>query len=134
MVELVRQSDDRVISPRLEIASTFVARFWGWQFRPRPADDAAIAIVPCHSVHTCWMRFAIDVAFLDGQGSVLSVITDLRPWRFTWPVRGALIAIEFPSGGGQLQPGDRCVLRAMPGLPPLHPALANMTKTTDAPV
>ena len=53
---------------------------------------------PCDSVHMLGMRFPIDVAFLDREGRVLRTAESLRPWRATWPVRGARCALELPAG------------------------------------
>jgi uncharacterized membrane protein (UPF0127 family) len=41
----------------------------------------ALLIPGCDSVHTAWMRFAIDVVFLDADGRVLRVATGVTPWR-----------------------------------------------------
>jgi len=50
-------------------------------------------------VHTCFMRFAIDVAYLDERGRVIAVRENMKPWRI-WVVRdkSALMALELPTG------------------------------------
>ena len=54
-------------------------------------------IRPTWSVHTAFMRFAIDVVFLDEELTVLKVARRLRPWRAAarWRAHSAL---ELPAG------------------------------------
>jgi uncharacterized membrane protein (UPF0127 family) len=58
----------------------------------------ALLIRPCSSVHSFFMRFPIDVVFLDREGVVLKVYAPLRPWRASTWVRGARQALEMPAG------------------------------------
>lgn len=96
-----------VVVPRLQIASTFWRRFAGWQFRSRPAPGEGLLLAPENAVHTCCMRFAIDLAFLSREGEVLRTVRELPPWRATWPVRGAVATLEQPAGELKLAPGDQ---------------------------
>jgi len=52
---------------------------------------------PAPSVHTFFIRFAIDVVFLARDGEVLKVVSRLRPWRTTG-ARGAKAVVEFAPG------------------------------------
>ena len=45
-----------------------------------------------------FMRFALDVVFIDGDGRVVRVLDSIRPWRASSLVRGAKAAIELPAG------------------------------------
>src|SRR5207253_305834 len=49
--------------------------------RPPLAADAGLLLCDCPSVHTAFMRFAIDVVYLDRDGVVLKCVPGLRPWR-----------------------------------------------------
>ena len=55
-------------------------------------------IEPTWSVHTWFMRFPIDVVFLDGDGRVLRIVEAMPPWRMA-ARRGARVALELPAGG-----------------------------------
>jgi hypothetical protein len=61
------------------------------------ATGEALLLRPCSSIHTFFMRFAIDVVFLDRDGRVLKVVEHLVPWRASW-CRGAREAIEVAAG------------------------------------
>jgi uncharacterized protein len=54
-------------------------------------------IRPTWSVHTAFMRFAIDVVFLNEDLTVLKIVQRLRPWRAAFR-RGAHQALELPVG------------------------------------
>lgn len=69
----------------IEIADTFWRRFRGLMGRKSIAPSHALLLCPCFSVHMCFMRFPIDVAFMkrheDGEGwQVVKVARGLRPW------------------------------------------------------
>ena len=56
-----------------------------------------LLIKPCGSVHMFFMRFAIDVVFLDRELSVVGVVPELRPWRMAGR-RGAKVTLELAAG------------------------------------
>ena len=58
----------------------------------------ALHLDPCTSVHTAFMRFAIDVVFLDGDRQVLKLSPNLRPFRMSGMLRGSGSVIELPTG------------------------------------
>ena len=67
----------------------------------------ALRIRNCGSIHTCFMRFALDVVFLDADHRM---IRGLRPWRMAWGGRAARTALEWTAGSlpdEGLHPGDR---------------------------
>jgi uncharacterized membrane protein (UPF0127 family) len=49
------------------------------------------------SVHTFFMRFPIDVVFLDKDKTIVRIAHSVRPWR-TAGARGAAAALELPAG------------------------------------
>lgn len=61
-----------------------------------PAQEA-LWLRPCNSIHTFWMRFAIDVLFLDRQLRIVKLIENLRPFRLTLPSPHAASVIEMPA-------------------------------------
>jgi uncharacterized membrane protein (UPF0127 family) len=44
-------------------------------------DGVALEIPRCRSVHTCGMRFALDLAWLDGERRVVRIDRAVPPWR-----------------------------------------------------
>ena len=89
--------DGREAAVRVRVASTWLARAVGLLATPRLDDPAGLWIVPFNSVHTCGMRYAIDVVFVDGAGGVLRVVPMLKPWRMA-ACRGARATLELRAG------------------------------------
>jgi uncharacterized membrane protein (UPF0127 family) len=82
------------------VARSFRDRLFGLMgVRALPAG-CALLFPGCDSVHTAWMRVAIDVVFLDDAGGVLAVRRGLRPWRVA-RCRGAAAVLECPAGGAE---------------------------------
>lgn len=81
-----------------------------------PGGYEGLAFGRCSSLHTCFMRFPLDIVFVR-DGVVTRIARDVRPWRFVWGGRG-VDAIEFPAGAARrlgLEPGAR--LTAVPVTP-----------------
>lgn len=87
------------VATEVRIADAHWSRLRGLM-ATRPAEfgfGQALWIVPCHGVHTCLMRFAIDLIYLDAEHVVVHVEENLRPWRLA-PIRmDAKTVLEVPS-------------------------------------
>ena len=75
--------------------------------------DEGLWIVPCGMVHTCFMRFAIDVVFLDRGLVVQKVAQRLVPWRLSPWVPSAHSVLECAAGslGGSVEIGDQLEIK-----------------------
>jgi uncharacterized membrane protein (UPF0127 family) len=87
-----------VLAARVEEATRPLSRLKGLLGRAQLAEGEALLIAPCTSIHTFFMRFPIDVIFLDGDGRALRALEDLGPWRATRIYPHAACAIELPAG------------------------------------
>lgn len=73
-----------------------------------PAGEGLL-LEPAWSIHTWFMRFSIDVVFLDRDRRVLAVFPSLPPWRLVSGTRKATTVLEFGAGTldrTPLHPGD----------------------------
>jgi len=73
-------------------------RMKGLLGRASLAEGEALQIDPCNSIHTFFMRFPIDVLFVDKEGLVLRAFSAIRPWRLTRVYFQAKSVIELPAG------------------------------------
>src|SRR5262245_7059957 len=71
----------RVDGRRVRLATTRRARLVGLALTDRDRAGSGLLIPGCRSIHTFGMRFPIDVAFLDADGSVISRRLRVRPRR-----------------------------------------------------
>ena len=95
VVDLTR-SDGRLVC-RARVARSFVARFRGLMLTGPLESGTGLLFPRTSSVHTHFMRYPIDVVFLDADGRVVSIRPALRPWRFA-SSRGARSVLELPPG------------------------------------
>lgn len=79
-------------------ADGFFLRLRGLMFKKSLPPDSALVIAPCSAIHTFFMRFPIDAAFIGRDGAVLRVTRNIRPWRLAGPVAKARMVIETAAG------------------------------------
>jgi uncharacterized membrane protein (UPF0127 family) len=123
-VALANDDGDVVVEHCL-LADTALSRCRGLLGRSGLSSGEGMLLRPTSSVHTAFMRFAIDVVFLDRADRVLKVADDLGPWRMAG-CRGARAALELPAGEARrrgLKPGVSLtqVWRSAPGTSLAHP-------------
>ena len=78
-------------------ADRFVARLAGLLFSSPLQPGHGLLLVPCASVHTAFMRYSIDVVFLDRAGRIRRIVPHLAPWRAAASI-GAHQALELAAG------------------------------------
>ena len=88
----------QTVVPHVRTAARFHERFLGLMGRAPIGRGAALWLSPCGSIHTCFMRFAIDVIFLDADGKVLRIARRVRPWRLAWAPQATHSVVELESG------------------------------------
>ena len=110
-MRILSEETGRAVCERCVDADGAVARARGLLGRTELPRGEGILLRPAGSVHTFFMRFPIDVVFLDGEGRVLRVAADVRPWRAV-AKRGARAVLELAAGECErrgVSVGDRLV-------------------------
>ncbi len=108
---------DTLLSARLEKARTGAARRKGLLGRSGFAPGEGLWILPCESVHTFFMRFPIDLVYLDRALRVKKVRHRVGAWRVS-ACFTAHSVLELPAGTAlatRTQPGDQ--LEIVPAAP-----------------
>lgn len=108
-LKLYHRSSGVCLAENLVLANTALKRLQGLLGRSSLPLHEALWLRPCNSIHTFWMRFAIDVIFLDRQLHIVHLVENLRPFRLTAPTRQAASVIEMAAHSIarlQLQVGD----------------------------
>lgn len=105
----------RVVDPRGGVvahvteARTAWSRMIGLLAHASLPVGEGVLLAPAWSIHTWFMRFPIDVVFLDRERRVLRVCPSLPPWRLVSGTRRAQTVLEFGAGTlerAPLAPGD----------------------------
>ena len=102
-------STGAVACERCIVADTSLTRMRGLLGRSALPREEGILLRPASSVHTWFMRFPIDVVFLDRELAVLRVVPRLGPWRAVARRRAAAV-LELAAGESErrgIRPGDR---------------------------
>jgi uncharacterized membrane protein (UPF0127 family) len=97
-VRIVNVTRGTIIARRAEQARSFWARLRGLMFRAALPDDGGLVIEPNNSIHTFWMRFPIDVIFVDRADRVVGVVAAMPPNRPYAGARRAYRTVELPAG------------------------------------
>ncbi|MEA3321958.1 MAG: DUF192 domain-containing protein [Bacillota bacterium] len=99
-------------SLHIKSADTFAKRFIGLMFK-RSIHNSGLLLSPCNSVHMFFMRFSIDVVFVDQVGRIIFCIKELKPWRVSPIVKNSYYVLEVPCGSIErfnLHEGKRIVI------------------------
>jgi len=105
----LRREDGRIVCERVVVADRAHRRMRGLLGRRYLRAGEGMVLRPAWSIHTAFMRFPIDVVFLDADQVVLRIEPDVRSWR-TASCRGAREIVELAAGECRrrgLEVGDR---------------------------
>jgi len=108
----LRTDDGRTVCERCARAESPLHRMRGLLGRRSLEPGEGILLRPAGSIHTAFMRFAIDAVFVDADGRVVRVVDSLPPWRAAG-AKGAKAVVELPAGAAAtagLAPGARLQL------------------------
>ena len=97
----LRRLRHRVLPGGLHVATARSprARVLGLAWLDPIPEDWALELPRCRSVHTFWMRFELDLVWLDGDGRVVRIDAAV-PRRRTRSCRHAAAVVETRSGHG----------------------------------
>jgi uncharacterized membrane protein (UPF0127 family) len=88
---------DTILGEAVEIADTSEKRRVGLLKHERLEPGTGLWIVPCESVHTFFMKFPIDLVYLDKQRKVRKVRHAVPAWRLSACLTAHSI-LELPAG------------------------------------
>jgi uncharacterized membrane protein (UPF0127 family) len=111
---LYNSTNEAVISNRVLQSYKTLSRMKGLLGRESLDENYCMHIRPCNSIHTFFMRFPIDVLFLDRDMKVVYLMEDVVRGRMSPFVRKAYSVIELPSGHIQraaIGLGDSLILK-----------------------
>jgi hypothetical protein len=99
-LRILNQTRDRLLADQGELAGSFWSRGWGLMGRTALPRGYALVIYPEWSIHTFFMRVAIDVLFVGRDHRVVGLREAMPPNRLfagVAPWRGRYV-VEMPAG------------------------------------
>lgn len=97
-MKIVNQTKAAVLARKARKADTAFSRLKGLLGRREIDPDEALIITHCRSVHMFFMRFAIDVVFIDRNNVVVGVAKNIKPFQMSPYFFRSAAAIELPVG------------------------------------
>ncbi len=96
-LQLVNQTKQLEIAQNVEVAASWLTRLRGLLGRDSLPEGSSFILYPCNSIHTCFMKFNIDVLFVSREGIIKHIIEDMPAFKFSPIVRMARFCIELPA-------------------------------------
>ena len=97
-MKILNTSKNTVIAGNCTLADTFFSRFKGLMGVDSLRPGSGLLIVPCNSIHMFFMKFPLDIIFLDKNNCVVSLIEGIKPWQVSKIIRKAHSVLELPTG------------------------------------
>lgn len=101
-MQLTNKTRGRAIADRVERADSFWRRFRGLMLRRKFSAGNAMLFKFSHpgrySIHMFFVRFPIDLLYLDSKFTVVELRSGLKPWRIYRPKTKASHLVELPRG------------------------------------
>jgi uncharacterized membrane protein (UPF0127 family) len=89
-------TQQKMLARVLTVADTFLRSLMGLIGKSSLPEGNGLWILPCQSVHTFWMRFPIDLIFLDRQKTVIHLVEGMKPFRVSRHFTKASSVLELP--------------------------------------
>ena len=96
-VHVRNQTRNTVLATAAEVADTSAKRRTGLLKHKALDSGDGLWITPCESVHTFFMKFSIDLVYLDRKKRVRKVRHAVPPWRLSACLTAHSI-LELPAG------------------------------------
>ncbi len=94
----LKNSQGHLIAENIKLADSFFSRLIGLMFKEPLSEFDSLLIKKCNSIHTFFMKYPIDVIFMNKNFKVIRIYRNIKPWRMTRIVFGATQVIEFEAG------------------------------------
>ena len=107
-LQVANRERGTILATNLQVADTAPKRSKGLLGRDGLAHGEGLWIIPCESVHTFFMRFPIDLVYLDRKNKIRKIRSAVGPWRLSACLSAHSI-LELPAGtihDTQSQVGD----------------------------
>lgn len=96
-MKIIHKKTNYILGKDVRWMSNFLERLKGLMFANEMIGDGLL-IDPCNSIHNCFVKFPIDVIFLDRENKIVKILRQFKPWRFSWIYFKAVRVLELPAG------------------------------------
>ncbi|WP_158737979.1 DUF192 domain-containing protein [Alteribacillus sp. YIM 98480] len=97
-MKLLNLHTNQMVAEEVKGAYAFVKRLKGLMFTKQIPENFALHIAPCPSIHTFFMKYPIDVLYLNNRHEIVGMEEEVAPGKFGKRFRGTRSVVELPSG------------------------------------
>ena len=97
-MRVINTTRGTVIAEHAMVANGFFARAKGLLGKDSLTPQSALLIPRCQSIHMFFMKFSIDVIFVNREGYIVGLVTEIHPFQFSPVFWKSDYAIELPKG------------------------------------
>lgn len=97
-MELYIEQTGKLIASNVSLADTYFKRLKGLMFKETLKYDEGLLITPCNSIHMFFMKFPLDVLFVDKENNIVGMSKNIKPWRISKVFFKAHYVVELPTG------------------------------------
>ncbi len=97
-MSIVNLTKETTLASYVEIADNPLKRMTGLLGRVSLEQGYALVITNCSSIHMLFMKFSIDVIFVDQNKRVVGLVKNIQPFKFSPVFWKSSCAIELPAG------------------------------------
>ncbi len=91
-------SKNIILADSLSVADNFIGRFIGLMFTKELPVGKGLYIIPCNSIHMCFMSYPLDIIFINKSMEIVSIVEGIKPWKVSKIVLKANSVLELPTG------------------------------------
>jgi len=81
----------------LYVAGSFLERLRGLLGTQTLAAHTGLLLIDCYAIHMFFMRYALDIVYVDADFRIVKIVSDLRPWHISGCCKARHV-IELPTG------------------------------------
>lgn len=109
---IIHEPTSKVVASRLRYADNYLSRLCGLIGQTPLTHQEGMLISPCKQIHTHFMRYPIDVVFLDKNHIVINTIKSLQPWRISAYMPNAYFVLELTANSADIiKPADKLIFQ-----------------------
>ena len=89
---------DKPLLSKLIIADSFLSRFKGLMFKKNLPYLEGLLLTPCNGVHTFFMRFNLDILYLNKDNKIIKIFLDVPPGKMLPMMKECFSVLETKAG------------------------------------
>lgn len=97
-MKVYNSTQNNLVADDVKVANNFVTRTFGLIPKNSLKEGEGLIIKPCCSIHTFFMKFAIDVLFVNKKNEVVALYENVKTWQILPIHLTSQYVIELPAG------------------------------------